>query len=183
MDFFEDSPESYLATITNIFQSEGLREIANLIRTSTARVEQTGFDNWNGGTKIWTLFLDVAPSEYAQLGQKKEIFEEKITTRLKPLLEQYQNDWYSVSIVPQIVSNTNWRDESYDLPKQAIRNIIDGLKIENVSWFGKLDDVEFLQRIFDLESLPSHDPRFETASGDIWQHRYNNHDWEDVNRP
>ena len=43
-----------------------------------------------------------------------------------------------------------------------------------------LDPVEFLQRLYDLESLPSTDSRFKTASRDIWQHRVNNpDDWPD----
>lgn len=62
---------------------------------------------------------------------------------------------------------------------KARQNIIDCLKIERVSWMGTLEDTEFLQRIYDLESLPSHDSRFDNANGDIWQHRVNNYDWDD----
>jgi hypothetical protein len=52
--------------------------------------------------------------------------------------------------------------------------------IDQVAWSGRLGDVEFLQRLFDLESLPSHDSRFKNAAGDIWQHRVNNPtDWPD----
>ncbi|MDE2827740.1 MAG: abortive infection family protein [Bacteroidota bacterium] len=59
------------------------------------------------------------------------------------------------------------------------KNIIDGLRIEQVAWMGVLDDLEFLQRVYDLKLLPSHDSRFDDAAGDIWQHRINNYDWED----
>lgn len=58
-------------------------------------------------------------------------------------------------------------------------NIIDCLTIEQIRWTGELDDVEFLQRVYDLRSLPSHDSRFNDAKGDIWQHRVYNHDWDD----
>jgi hypothetical protein len=47
-------------------------------------------------------------------------------------------------------------------------------------WFGELDETEFLSRIYDLKTLPSGDPRFVDAAGDIWQHRVNNpEDWPD----
>ncbi|MFP3409426.1 hypothetical protein SB757_32940, partial [Pseudomonas sp. SIMBA_065] len=59
------------------------------------------------------------------------------------------------------------------------RNIFDILKIEDIWWAGKLDETEFLSRIYDLESMPSTDSRYENAIGDIWQHRINNYDWED----
>jgi len=59
------------------------------------------------------------------------------------------------------------------------RDIFDTIIIENVSWNGRLEEPEFLARLFDLSSLPSTDGRFKDAYGDIWQHRINNFDWDD----
>ncbi len=59
------------------------------------------------------------------------------------------------------------------------RDIIDAIAVERINWNGRLDESEFLSRIFNLVSLPSYDPRFTDAAGDIWQHRVNNYDWDD----
>lgn len=59
------------------------------------------------------------------------------------------------------------------------QDILDIISISASSWHGELDDIEFLERIFDLDSLPSYDSRFSTAREDIFQHRINNNDWED----
>ncbi len=60
------------------------------------------------------------------------------------------------------------------------RNILDGLRMQEVEWWGRLDEREFLSRIWDLETLPSYDDRHQDASGDIWQHRIiNPSDWPD----
>ncbi len=60
------------------------------------------------------------------------------------------------------------------------RNIFDIIRVEKLAWSGKLDETEFLARIFDLESMPSYDSRYKTAARDIWQHRVNNpDDWND----
>jgi AbiJ N-terminal domain 3/Abortive infection C-terminus len=59
------------------------------------------------------------------------------------------------------------------------KSIFDNLLFENISWNGKLDEQEFLSRIFDLSSIPSTDSRFENIIGDIWQHRVNNNDWDE----
>ncbi|WP_328663190.1 protein kinase domain-containing protein [Streptomyces sp. NBC_00328] len=60
------------------------------------------------------------------------------------------------------------------------RRLFDALRSSGASWPGSLDEVTFLRRLYDLDRLPSHDPRFATAEGDIVQHRYNNpEDWED----
>ncbi|HEU4731552.1 MAG TPA: abortive infection family protein [Kofleriaceae bacterium] len=59
------------------------------------------------------------------------------------------------------------------------RAILDSIAIEQINYAGRLEEAEFLGRIFDLGRLPSLDSRFENAAGDIWQHRVNNHDWSD----
>lgn len=59
------------------------------------------------------------------------------------------------------------------------RDIMDSVVAEKVNWSGRLEESEFLSRLFDLQSLPSTDYRFKNAAGDIWQHRVNNFDWDD----
>ena len=161
--------------------TEGNSGAAEILQTSTPRLEETGYDNWNGGTTIWTIFLLLAPTEYAQIKEtKRKLLEEEINNRLKPILSQFTNDWYGVSIAPRLDHNPEWRHSKNDVSRSIRQNIIDGLKIDNVLWNGRLNEVEFLQRIFDLGNLPSNDPRFQDAARDIWQHRINNpDDWLD----
>jgi len=52
------------------------------------------------------------------------------------------------------------------------------MRLQDVCWTGRLDDVGFLSRIYDLKDMSSYDGRFANAAGDIWQHRINNLDWE-----
>ncbi len=59
------------------------------------------------------------------------------------------------------------------------RDIIDAIFVEKVNWSGRLEESEFLSRLFDLQKLPSTDSRFPNAAGDIWQHRVNNFDWDE----
>jgi hypothetical protein len=58
------------------------------------------------------------------------------------------------------------------------RAIIDTLLAGRHDWASRLNDADFLSRLYDLNALPSADHRFKTAAGDIWQHRVNNCDWE-----
>ena len=43
---------------------------------------------------------------------------------------------------------------------------------------GTLTDGEFLERLYDIKSMPSLDSRFDNASGEIWQHTVNNDDYD-----
>jgi hypothetical protein len=59
------------------------------------------------------------------------------------------------------------------------REIVDSFHLRGVSWSGRLQEDQFLARLYNLASLPSTDGRFSDASGDIWQHRVRNNDWND----
>ena len=163
-----------------MLDAEGLAEAAQLLRSSNARIEETGFDNWDGGTTIWTIYLPISPGEYAKLGTRRESLQEQISQRLKPILEQVTSDWFGISIVPKIATKPEWRETKGDISRETRQNIFDSLRVLQTPWSGRLGEVEFLQRIYDLETMKSFDSRFKDAAGDIWQHRVNNpSDWAD----
>jgi len=175
-----DDPERYLATTAELLSAEGMREAADLLRTASPQAEQTGYDNWNGGTTIWTIYLQIEPHVYAAMGARREPLEQQINQRLKSILDRFSTDWYSVMIVPRVSTDARWRDRKSGVSRTIRQNIIDGLIVDAVTWGGRLEEVEFLERLYDLKSLPSTDSRFHDAAGDIWQHRVNNPlDWPD----
>jgi hypothetical protein len=61
------------------------------------------------------------------------------------------------------------------------RDIFDGVRAASAPWHGRLDEIEFLEGLYDLRALPSTDsrPEYPTAREDIGQHRLNNYDWDD----
>ncbi|MGW4728701.1 AbiJ-related protein [Streptomyces shenzhenensis] len=60
------------------------------------------------------------------------------------------------------------------------RDIFDYLRGEGGTWWGRLDEIDFLEDLYDLDGLASTDSRLTTARGDIVQHRVNNPlDWPD----
>ena len=174
-----ENADRYLTTVEELLTAERMNQAADLIRSATSRVERTGFDNWNGGTEQWTVFLSVDPADYALLGGAKDGVEEQITQRLKAVLEPYTQDWYSAKIVPKLAAPGAAARPNSRIRRQTRVNIIDGLRIDKTSWCGQLDDVDFLARLYDLQTLPSFDSRYKDAAGDIYQHRVNNFDWDD----
>ena len=174
-----EHPSRYLATVEEMLTAERMNQAADVVRAATPRVERTGYDNWNGGTEQWTVFLSIDPAEYALLGGAKDGVEEQITQRLKAVLEPFTQDWYSTKLVPRLVAPGTPAKPNDRVRRQTRQNIIDGLRIDNVAWSGKLDDVDFLARLYSLDALPSYDSRYKDAAGDIYQHRVNNFDWDD----
>lgn len=59
------------------------------------------------------------------------------------------------------------------------RNLFDELRVRNTAWAGRLDESDFLDRMFPLKDLPSHDHRQSSMMGDVWMHREHFVDWPD----
>jgi hypothetical protein len=57
-----------------------------------------------------------------------------------------------------------------DISEVTRRDIIDYLVGTNCQFYGRLQLLDFLERVWDLTSMSSTDPRFNNAWGDIWQH-------------
>lgn len=174
----DDALENTLATVHELLQAEGMHDAADLVRTFPGRVEETGYDNWNGGTTIYEIQFEIPAHEYARLGAKRSQLEEQITARLKHVLEPRTQNWYSAKIIPSRENRKDWRTAARVLPRDVRVQIVDLLLLEQIRWSGAFNEVEFLSRLYELTALPSHDPRFKDAARDIWQHCINNEDWE-----
>lgn len=64
-----------------------------------------------------------------------------------------------------------------DISEVTRRAIVDFIVASETEWAGRLAEDNFLARLYDLTSMPSNDPRFENAAGDIRKHRIMNFDW------
>jgi hypothetical protein len=174
----KDQLEPILATVHTLLRAEGADDAAAIVRDYPAQAELTGHDNWNGGTDIWEVQFRVPALDYARLGVRRSQLEEQITARLRTILEHETQDWYSATLIPAKEFRADWRSDKSELPRNVRQNVLDGLRLENVNWYGQLDDIEFLSRLYELQKLPSTDSRYKDAAGDIYQHRFNNNDWE-----
>lgn len=174
-----EHPERYLTTVEELLTAERMELAASLLRSATPRIEQTGFDSWNGGTDQWTIYLAVDTTDYALISTTKSDIEEQINQRLKVVLEPYTENWYSVKIIPRLADPGAVARPNTRIRRQTRLNIIDGLQIDQVAWHGHLNEIDFLTRIYNLQSLPSRDSRYQNAEADIYQHRINNLDWDD----
>ncbi|MGY5003884.1 AbiJ-related protein [Streptomyces griseus] len=94
---------------------------------------------------------------------------------VRPALSEPATDWRQ-SLMPTLPPAIG--TAANRITEVTRRRILDMLRLSGLSWEGALTEVEFLQRLYDLSKLPSTDSRFKTAEGDIYQHRFNNDDWE-----
>jgi hypothetical protein len=149
-----EEPDAALATAAKLVDAKDLREAATILRSSQARFEQTDFDNWNGGTNVYVLYLSVSPEEFARLGNQRELLCMQADRREPAANHPQLRRLDSVSIVPQLEQNTAWRSDHGGISRNTRQLIVDRFRLEGIPWTGALGEIEFLERIFDLKQLP-----------------------------
>ena len=95
------SAAEVVATLVELFINQQKLELADLLESSVSYIEQTDYDNWNGGTYYWALRLEVPVSSYAKFESTLEAVESEISKKLELLDRAYPRDHLkSVTISP-----------------------------------------------------------------------------------
>lgn len=72
-----------VVTLADIFRHQGRTEVVELLENAHAWFDNTDYDNWNAGTYIWALRLEVPVPLFAPVEPRLQQIEKEITERLK----------------------------------------------------------------------------------------------------
>lgn len=113
MDEFLKDSEALIGAMARLFAADGkAREVAVLVYAQSM-LEQTRYDNWNGGTYGYTLTLQVPIQLYAQLKEQLAEVEAAMAEKAQELCRIYPNEYLdTVQISPEIKADSNWRDKA-----------------------------------------------------------------------
>ena len=91
---FLSQPKQFVGTLARLFAMDGAALEVAVLAHADAQFVQTGYDNWNGGTYTYCLYLTVPTVLYAQIYQQLEEVQTKIGNKLLPLWKSYTEDWF-----------------------------------------------------------------------------------------
>ncbi|MFJ8295602.1 serine/threonine protein kinase [Streptomyces sp. NPDC094447] len=198
----EQLGERVLAQAAAVFAARsdiGATELLRAVeRLEFERTEDgyTTSSNWNDYYWAVILYVDAVDTPS---------FDDEVLNHLLPTISDVaaQNDRPAVNkilVKPALrAPDANWRQalsggqestlflpedtrigegESTRITEVTRMRLFDTLRLQETDWAGRLEEAEFLKRIFNLDAFESYDSRFKTAEGDIYQHRVNNDDWE-----
>lgn len=97
--------ETIIESLIQVFKHQNKLETVNLLENSKARIEQTDYDNWDGGTLFFTLFLDIPLNLFANLEYRIDQFEEAIAKKLTSILRDTGNQHLNRVVIAPILAN------------------------------------------------------------------------------
>jgi len=169
-----------VSAASDILTERGEQIAARILSTAEIDFRQVGWDNWDGGTAICDCLLLVPPRTFARLDSAREAVEQEIHKALEPLITTEGQIWFAVKIRPRKASSPEQPAAPVEPLSREIRAfIVERFKANSIKFAGRMEEVEFLSRLYDLSKMPSFDQRQPDAAGDIGLHRDHFCDWDD----
>jgi len=169
--------EGSLPTVAELLRQKGEHDALRAMSQADIEIDEVGYDNWDGGTELWTVFLRVPVSVFVSIEDSRDEIAGIISKNLGLVTGKDNGYWVSAEISPMRAPPAGGRLSDGKIRERTRAAILDEMRARETVWHGALDEIAFLSRVFDLTSLPSHDSRFQNAEQDIWQHCINNFDW------
>jgi hypothetical protein len=105
---FPKAVEDIIATLADICRHQGQADIVELLESAVPRIELTEHDNWNGGTYIFALILDIPVAVFAKVEPKLQEIEKSILSKLEKICRDLSSDHVgSVTITPLTSKSTS----------------------------------------------------------------------------
>ena len=90
---FPISADAVVATMTELFRNQGNHLACEVLENAKARIGETGYDNWDGGQYLFTLFLDLPMKVFAHIESDVPQMEKLISERFAKVLPAGGNTW------------------------------------------------------------------------------------------
>ena len=112
-DSFVQMKETFLATIVRLLALEGAAREVAILAGSKSQLEQTSYDNWNGGTYGYTLYLRLPLNVYSQVDEKqKEQIQIKILEKLNQVAKDDNCFIDKVMLLPDLIKDDEWKEKA-----------------------------------------------------------------------
>lgn len=118
-------------TVSELLKADKENELYEILSKSEVNVEETGYDNWNGGTYFFTIYLNADVESFVKIRDRIEKIEADLLSRFEIATRGFESEVVSnIRIVPKAQPKIDW-------------NRISGLSTkENL-----LKDVEYLKNV------------------------------------
>jgi len=96
-------------TTCEILKADGKNELLELLNNSELNVEETGYDNWNGGIYFFTVYLNVDVETFVKVRDRIEKIEAELLASFEIGTRHLESESISsVRIVPKAQPKIDW---------------------------------------------------------------------------
>jgi hypothetical protein len=115
-------------TVTALLEKKN-KSYSRILRSSNVSAEITDYDNWNGGTDIYTITVSLEINLYSEIEDKLEEYEKFLLDEFSFLIRDDENNIFSNLVIkPNIKNSINWGAIDVSIMKSDLIKLIDNIK-------------------------------------------------------
>ncbi len=118
-----------ITAVITIFDKSNDKKISELLRFASINTEATGYDNWNGGTDYYTVYINVSLPIFVSIEDKIVDYEKIILDKLQFLTRDEQQERIADVVIKPIMRNViDWTLVTDKANKQGLLDSIESVK-------------------------------------------------------
>ncbi|MBK5963632.1 hypothetical protein CCR95_05910 [Thiocystis minor] len=104
-----------MQNVARLFAYEGNAKLVSILSNANISAAQTGYDNWDGGICIYSVYLEIPQTIYLEINAELEAISTTIEEKLRTLLNRYNDTWTGgVVLSPQLIESESWQKNARD---------------------------------------------------------------------
>lgn len=121
-------------TVSELLKADKEDELFEVLSKSEINVEETGYDNWNGGTYFFTVYLNCDIESFVKIRDRIEKIETDLLSRFEIATRGFESEVISnIRIVPKAQPKIDWNRISGLSTKEILLKEVEYLKNVMVS--------------------------------------------------
>jgi len=105
----QDELRTIIYTVSEILKADKLDELSEILDNSNISIEQTDYDNWNGGRYFYTLYLTIDLVVFVKFRDRIQSIESELLEKFSIATRHYDNERISnIKIIPKAKLKIDW---------------------------------------------------------------------------
>jgi hypothetical protein len=105
----QDELRKIIYTVSELLKADNETELSQILNNSEINIEETGFDNWNGGIYFFTIYLNIDIETFVKIRDQIEKIEAKLLDRFEVGTRHLESETIAnVRIVPKGQPKIDW---------------------------------------------------------------------------
>lgn len=112
---FEKDIDLLMQNVARLYAYEGNAKFVSILSYANVSAVQTGYDNWDGGTDIYTVYIEVPQPIYLEISSELDAVSKAIEEKLGTFMHRYHQTGYDgIVISPQLHESESWQQDARD---------------------------------------------------------------------
>jgi len=129
-----DDLRSITYTVGEILKADKLEEISDILNKAQVSIEQTGYDNWNGGMYLYTVYINIDIQSFVSIRDKIQTIEATLLEKFNLVTRQVENEAITnITFIPRAQYKVDWSKLGCTISREKLIDFVNYLKTTMIS--------------------------------------------------